>query len=246
LVVPHDVEAVLTAVRTRGYCVVEGLIPESEAEALRLLTAGLAASERDDHHARLGHQRIIHIAAKDSRFLTPLCHPFVMEVWSRYLGPDFMCSTWTANTVLAGAGKVYWHADHPYWTTPSPYPTWPLCGHVIWCLSDFTLENGATAGFPGSHLRGELPSLEDGWPPEAEVLTAPKGSVIFAEGAWWHTSTPNRTGEDRHALLAAYIRPFCIPQEPMDFQLADITQPSELVLRLFGAALYRPRIDKAY
>jgi ectoine hydroxylase-related dioxygenase (phytanoyl-CoA dioxygenase family) len=100
---------------------------------------------------------VLHILAKDPVFIEALVHPLVLAVWRKYLTEDLICSTFTANTLWPGAVEQYWHADHPYWTLTPPWPTIPLAGQCIWFLDDFTVENGATAGIPGSHRANRLP-----------------------------------------------------------------------------------------
>jgi ectoine hydroxylase-related dioxygenase (phytanoyl-CoA dioxygenase family) len=247
LIAPKDVQAVLSAIRTRGYCAVENVLSQAETTELSKALDEIIAQERDINPPRNGHVRTVHIAAKNPVFIPPVYNQFALDVVQEYLGVDCICSTWTANTVVGNGGEIYWHTDYPYWTMAEPYPLWPLCLHVMWCLNDFTRHNGATAGIPGSHLRPHLPkALGSTWPDEAEIVECSAGSVIFAEGAWWHTSTKNTTSDDRHVLLGAYIRPFCIPQEPLNLQLDGIRENNSTFRRLFGSDVYLPLAHQPY
>jgi ectoine hydroxylase-related dioxygenase (phytanoyl-CoA dioxygenase family) len=237
--VEPDVDAVIAEISERGFCVVPSVISTEKTEKLNACLEVIRTLEDGQEIRKLGHQRVLHIAAKNAMFLEPLLHPFVLKVWRKYLGEDMICSTWSANTLYPHSNHMYWHADHPYWTITTPYPTFPLCGQTIWMLDDFTAENGATAGIPGSHRRPYLPDLGHGWSDEAEVLTGTRGSVIMADGAWWHTSTANRTDRPRSALLATYIRSFCVPQEDMRSQLACLKDPSDEIKQLFGSNQYQ-------
>jgi ectoine hydroxylase-related dioxygenase (phytanoyl-CoA dioxygenase family) len=107
-------------------------------------------------------------------------------------------------------------------------------------IDAFTSENGATAGITGSHKRPYLPKLGEEWTDEATVLTGSEGSVILADGAWWHTSRPNVTKRTRRAVLVTYIRSYCVTQEDMRIQLTALDDPPEVVKHLLGEKRYVP------
>jgi ectoine hydroxylase-related dioxygenase (phytanoyl-CoA dioxygenase family) len=237
-----DVGAIARAIEEVGYCVVPAVVPPEQADALRAILDQLRVREARADAAALGHHRVLHIAAKDRQLLELMCHPLVLAVWERLLGPDFVCSTWSANTVLPLAGKTYWHVDHPYWTIAPPYQVDPiLTGQTIWCLDDFTASNGATRFIPGSHRRGHMPAHEADHDHEGVTLAAPRGSVILAHGACWHSMGRNETERPRTAIFGRYARSFIVLQEDMRQQLAALTSPSPLVRRLLGGEQYVPQ-----
>jgi ectoine hydroxylase-related dioxygenase (phytanoyl-CoA dioxygenase family) len=234
----QQVDEIIAQIQKVGFCVIPDVLPTPQVEELRSILEAILYLEAGDNKLPSGHQRVLHLALKHEAFLEPLCHPLVLAVWRKYLGKDMICSSWSSNTLWPGCTEIYWHVDHPYWTFEPPYPL-ALSAHTFFMLDDFTEENGATAAIPGSHARGHLPLLERQWPDDAVLLTGTHGSVIMADGAWWHTSTPNRTQHMRSTLLAKYIRPYCIPQEDMRFQLERLENPGELISYLFGAKQYQ-------
>lgn len=235
----QQVDDIIAQLRKVGFCVIPDVLPEAQVDALHTILETLIHQEAPRTKQPSGHQRVLHLALKHPAFLEPLCHPLVLAVWRKYLGKDMICSGWSANTLWPGCTDLNWHVDHPYWTFDAPYPL-ALSGHTFFMLDDFTEENGATAGIPGSHIWARLPTLERKWHDDAVLLTGKRGSLIMAEGAWWHTSTPNRTEGMRSALLAKYIRSYCLPQEDMRFQLERMKNPSETIAQLFGANQYKP------
>ncbi|MFF5285370.1 phytanoyl-CoA dioxygenase family protein [Streptomyces sp. NPDC013171] len=239
-------DSAVRAIGERGCLLVENLLPGPAVDRMRESLERLLYAEKQRNLHPGGHQRVLHLLAKDPVFLDALVHPFVLAVWRRYLGEDLICSTFSANTLWPGSVEQYWHADHPYWTLTPPWPAVPLAGQCIWFLDDFTVENGATAGIPGSHRANRLPDMGESWCDEGEILTGPRGSVIFADGAWWHTSRPNRSTESRSALLITYTHTFCVPQEDMRAQLAALADPSDLVVELLGGKQYQSRRDFPY
>ncbi|MCS3394002.1 phytanoyl-CoA dioxygenase family protein [Burkholderia thailandensis] len=234
------IDNVLEQVRETGFCVIESLLPREFTYRVRGILTKLQRIERHRNLQPSGHQRILHLLIKDAIFSELLCHPLVLAIWRRQLGDDMVCSTMTANALLPGSTEQYWHADYPYWTMQQPYPVFPLSGQVIWMIDAFTEENGGTAGIAGSHRRGHLPDMGRDWCDDATILTGSPGSAVIADGAWWHTSRPNRSRRTRYAVLASYIRSYCVTQEDMSMQLAAIPEPSPLVQQLLGARRYVP------
>lgn len=240
-------ERILDSVHEYGFCIVPSLISSEQVGRLRGIVHELLARESGPDADRLGHRRVLHLAAKHEAFVELLCHPVALAFCEKYLGPDFVCSTWTSNTVLAGGGSTYWHVDHPYWTIAPPYPVQPaLTAHVIWCLDEFSERNGATKFIAGSHRRTQLPAHNGNYDHEAVTVEAPSGSVIFAHGACWHSGGRNTTGEPRTAIFGRYARSFIIPQEDMKAQLAAIKSASPLVERLLGGKQYVPQRSLPY
>jgi hypothetical protein len=239
--VQHDTAGILRAIRRCGFCLVPDLISRRQAQQLATLMRRLLREERDANLRPNGHQRILHLATKDYRFIDLVTHPLLVEVWRRYLGEDMICSSLTGNALWPGCTEQYWHVDHPYWTMTQPYPVrLPLAAQTIWMINDFTVENGATAGIAGSHKKPRLPELGPTWTDKATIFTGTCGSAILMDGALWHTSRPNLTTGIRCAVLVKFIRGFCVPQEDMRAQLAGIEASSDTVQQLFGAKQYIP------
>lgn len=240
------VERAVATIREVGFCVIPNVLRRDRCDAIRTALGKLTRAEKQVNLLPSRHQRVMHLLAKDAIFVELLCSPFVLDVWRRYLGPDMICSTMSANVLWPHSTELYWHVDHPYWTMAQPYSTYPLSGQAIWMIDDFTVANGATAGIAGSHKLPHLPALGEEWTDDATILTGARGSVILADGAWWHTSRPNTTSRSRSAVLATYIRSYCVTQEDMRAQLAMLKRPSKLVKHLLGGNQYQARTELPY
>jgi ectoine hydroxylase-related dioxygenase (phytanoyl-CoA dioxygenase family) len=241
------VESILSAVHELGFCVVPDVLPREHARQLRNIVDQLRNSEAQTDAEPAGHQRVLHLGAKHPVFVDLMCHPIAMAFCEKYLGADFVCSTWTSNTALQGTDLTYWHVDHPYWTIAPPYPVDPpLTAHAIWCLDDFSETNGATKFIPGSHRRTSLPAHNGDFNSEGVAVEAPAGSLILAHGAAWHSAGRNRTDQPRTAVFGRYARSFIVLQEDMRRQLAAIANPSPLVERLLGKNQYTPQRGLPY
>jgi len=128
-----------------------------------------------------------------------------------------------------------WHSDFPYlWGGTDRVPIGPSSDLVLgiqrnYCVSDFTLENGATVFKLGSHALNQGPPgewgvnrsygrrgyrAEHGLPyegPEAAAVEAPAGSILIYDARTWHRAGVNRTPHKRGAILNAVTPMFIIP-----------------------------------
>lgn len=238
-----DTDHVISEVDDRGYCILPNVISPGEADRARAALELILQKEITEEERQNCHQRVGAIAIKHPVFLDLMCHPLIVDIWKRYLGEDVVCSTWTSNTIYPGHDKIGWHADYPYWSITSPWPTGNLAGQTVWLLDDFTEENGGTGVVPYSHKKGHLPEEPRNlWRDDGEILTGERGSVIVGHGAWWHTARPNCSARPRSCLLGMYMRPCVITQEDMRAQLDKLQTPSDLAKQLLCGNIYQPRI----
>lgn len=77
--------------------------------------------------------------------------------------------------------------------------------NVVWCLIDFTKENGTTLLWPGSHRSCEVPDPEIS---DAGIIhvNALAGSAIIWDAALWHQGGINRSESPRWTVIAYYQR----------------------------------------
>lgn len=111
-------------------------------------------------------------------------------------------------------GPIVLHQDFPYWKDLTP-----IAGRVATAmlfLDDATIENGCLEVVPGSHREGlQQRRAVDGFgslemdPERYDAsrlvpLEVTAGAVAFFGPFLVHRSLPNRTGDDRRALLYSY------------------------------------------
>jgi len=111
-------------------------------------------------------------------------------------------------------GPIVLHQDFPYWSDVSPVAARITTAMVF--LDDSTLENGCLEVVPGSHREGEQPrravegfgkmEMDPGHYDASRLvpLEVGAGSVVFFGPFLVHRSLPNRSGDDRRALLYSY------------------------------------------
>jgi hypothetical protein len=134
-----------------------------------------------------------------------------------------------------------WHRDFPYQHFISDQP---LGINALYCVDDFTIENGATFVLPGSQKVGAFPSVEY-IQRHAVQLEAPAGSYILMDCMLYHAGGPNSTLEPRRAVNQVFNIPFFKQQ----INLANNLKRQEYSQReqeILGFHLQEPASVSAY
>lgn len=199
-----------------GIAILEGVLSESQVnvysdELLRIAeferrTSQMGAFNPTDE----GTQRVWNLPSRSPLFCELVEHPTALHMVKASIGWPALLSNLSANITLPGSGEMPLHADQSL--SPLPWDR-PHSVNLIWCLSDFTDELGATRIVPGSHMLNR-PAGED----DQSVRTAPAeakaGSLIVMEGRMWHKTGSNRTKDGRRlGVFGYYTLPIFIPQE---------------------------------
>jgi len=131
-------------------------------------------------------------------------HPLVMEVMDRLLLP--MCKRYrlhVTNGIRVGPdeSQQMLHRDDELFRGYIPHDGRQILTNMIWALSDFTAENGATRIVTGSHTWSE-----DAMPDEDQFVQAemPRGSLVLYMGSTFHGAGRNTTDLPRTGVLFGY------------------------------------------
>jgi ectoine hydroxylase-related dioxygenase (phytanoyl-CoA dioxygenase family) len=112
------------------------------------------------------------------------------------------------NGVINPPGETYnqgaWHRDLPYQHYVSSSP---LAVNALFCVDDFTLENGATFVLPASHKAMNAPS-ESYVRRHALQIEARAGQFILLDCMLFHSGGFNRTDKERRAVNHVYTIPY--------------------------------------
>src|SRR3989440_4048085 len=140
-----DLDAAKGRLDADGYVVVEDALDTELLERLRTRLVEQAAGERVAGVAHLewdgANQRLWQLPAKGAVFLELLLHPLIDETMGHLLGQSFLLSSLTANIAGRGGDEMFLHSDQGYVSFSTAKP---VVANVMWMLSDFTEENGAT------------------------------------------------------------------------------------------------------
>lgn len=236
----RDLDAAKANLDESGYCVIAGVMPDDLRERLRTRLVEQAAAEREaaiDHLQDGNTQWVANVLNKGAAFLELLtCADESHEMVRHVLGDDYVLSC--SNAPIAGPGnsRMAMHADQ-FWTPsldgdrPSPRlgdirfsnvaksaevepqrSRFPACMvTLMWTVTDFTVDNGATLFVPGSHRSGMQPQHDAPFR-DAVPAEAPAGSLILWEGRTWHATGVNRTAaEFRLGVTQNFVAPMIRP-----------------------------------
>lgn len=173
-----------------------------------------------------------------------ICHERILEIVHHFLAP--WCDSVQLNTTQAiaidpGAPAQAPHRDQDMCHGPKGEMEYLL--NVIWPLTPFHPDNGATRLWPGSHgsaaIEGDAPHEEQAVSP----VLAP-GSALLFPGSTLHGAGANRSGSARRAAVIGYslgwLKPYENPWLAYPPQVARHFS-SELA-KLAGYVQHRPNL----
>ncbi len=121
-----------------------------------------------------------------------------------------------------------WHRDLPYQHFVSSQP---LAINALFCVDDFTFENGATFVLPASHKAEAFPS--GNYVQRSAVQVAAKaGSFILLDCMVFHAGGFNATTKARRAINHLYNIPFFKQQIniPMNINITNLSAEAKNIL----------------
>ena len=156
-----------------------------------------------------------------------VANPFAVQIMRSAMG-DIRCSFIHTNTACPGSGYQPIHRDTPTLFGIHNAPTPIIHAVVNIPLIPFTLENGATEVWPGTHwivddCEADGAMLEERarfFPSQRTVL--PVGALVVRDLRMWHRGVPNPGTELRTMMAIVYQRAFVheeacnIPQTTWD------------------------------
>lgn len=142
-----------------------------------------------------------------------IAHPISRQILEIILGPGYRSSFHNTNTSFPESGTQPVHRDNGFLfgnRTVSGQPCAQVVANV--CLCDFTLENGATELWPGTHWipdpvdwqSGDLETRSRGLP--SIRLVEPAGTLVLRDLRLWHRGMPNGTTSERSMTATVYQR----------------------------------------
>ena len=212
-------EQTLLHLRIDGYCVIEGIIPPGEVDAVResmvntlvSITDKNATSESMDKGSFLNFNQSIAPYLADRRIMDVAEAIFGPHVRAR--GHSIVVRHPTPDREARRAGL---HAEYPFYGgleahVHPPFPDAVMGLQSIWFLTPFTPDNGATYVVPGSHRLDTNPHMSDigvdfgeTYPTEMQAL-GDAGSVLVWDNRLWHTTGFNFSDKDRVFFTTTYV-----------------------------------------
>ncbi|MEL7214427.1 MAG: phytanoyl-CoA dioxygenase family protein [Pseudomonadota bacterium] len=200
------------------------IMAQSEADAAKATHFQGAAEAEGTLNLQ---RRVWNLLAKGEVFSTMAAHPVLMAALRAFLGSEFIMGSIAANRILPGGPGQEPHVDYPYWDfhAPGTHPmglnaSFPMNAQVSVILDPFTEDSGATAYVPGTQTELRYPSDADRFYERAERMLGEPGDVVIFFGAIWHCAMPNRSQQERNAVLIQYLPKWVKPMEDMPASLS--------------------------
>jgi hypothetical protein len=233
----------------QGYAIIKDLVP---ADLIATLSADLAPqfantgfSEGSFSGAET--RRFAGLLKRSSHAASLVEHDLSLKIAEDMLGPwcDHISLNLTQAIELApGAASQVPHRDQDMW---------PCSGfvdrergmefliNVMWPLSDFTQDNGATLVWPGSHRRQDELLIA---PEEAIMAEMEPGSALVFLGSTLHAAGANHTALPRRGVIISYclgwLKPYELPWLAYPPEVAR--QFPQSLARLAGYRVHRPNL----
>lgn len=221
-----------------GYAVVDGGYSPSEisdfsdtfdlAHEKYLAHFGLERLEKidEDHTIRV-------LFLQDERFLSLATNTIVRNIITKMIG-GLHILTQQNGIINPPNGKKYnqgaYHRDLPYQHVVFSRP---LAINALYCIDDFTVENGATVVLPASHKQEKFPSAP--FISENQIqLTAPAGSFLLLDCMCYHSGSSNMTSIARRAVNHVYGIPLLRQQIDLPSLLGEEFTQNEELRNLLG------------
>ena len=235
-----NINGVLAELKTNGVAMVPDLLNSAGVKGIRDNLAPFlerGESGRNDFEG-LDTQRVYTLVARGKVQQDLVEHPVIIEVLDQLLKPNYLLSANQAINIHPGETAQNFHSDDPFYPLPRPRP--PISISVIWAITDFTEENGATDFAKGSHTLGaSVPEFAES-DITPGVMSA--GSCMIYYGTTLHRGGNNKSSAARLGISNQYCEPWARTQE--NFFLAvphdRVRTMSEQVQSLLGYSIYPP------
>ena len=206
----------ISELKKDGYTIVPNAISQADVAEMLEVSKEMISSESEVGH-RVGSQspnkQSVHaIVGKHPFFHEFFLNEPALQIVRHMIGKDAVLYDANIRVPMpTGSGErrsgFHVHVDREdYSVVPfAGGKHYPVAMNVTWPMVDFTLENGATLVWPGTHLSCEVPE-PDVRPPGHVYVEVPTGTAVIWDAALWHAGGVNCGKHPRYSVLAYYQR----------------------------------------
>ncbi|WP_343517802.1 phytanoyl-CoA dioxygenase family protein [Sphingomonas sp.] len=228
---PASAERWSEALLEQGYCIIRGALPKATVSALDENLADDFARTPFCQGGFYGAttKRFGRLLIRSRHAASLVQHETMLGIADKVLSPwcdRIQLNVTQAIAIHPGAPSQLPHRDQDMWRAPAGAAEYLI--NVIWPLTAFTAENGATVIWPNSHGANALAPEPTSEPLAAEM--APGDALLFL-GSTLHGAGANRTAEVRRGIVVGYSLGWLKPYENQ-----HLAYPPE-VARTFPPAL---------
>lgn len=229
-------DEVAQSLRANGYAIVDELAPVALMQQIGEEMAAYVEESPWGRDAYLGKltRRSGSLVARSPASRELVMHPLVLDVVGKFLSKaaSFQLQLTQIISVYPGSPAQKLHQDQTIWDFfPFPDDYEPQC-NLLWALSDYTAENGATRIVPDSQYERVKDYVES----DSLPAVMKPGSALFYSGKIYHGAGHNQSEGVRQAVNITYAAGW-LRQEENQYLSCPIeiarTLPEDL-LRLMG------------
>lgn len=239
-----DPPTALDLLRSNGYVIFDRLLSEERVDRVcEELEPWFAATPhcQGDFYG-WATTRLGSVLLKSQASHELVMHPLMLSIMDEVLRPH--CDWYQLNLTQGvrlhpGQRQQVPHRDEEMW--PNQKNGIEYLVNVMWALSEFTADNGATLLWPRSQFRGLSRNID---PTQAVVGSMPRGSALVYLGSVTHCGGANRSEKPRTGLIFSYSLGWLKPYEnPFLSYPPSIAKTFPPALRdLIGYRIHRPNL----
>ena len=157
-------------------------------------------------------EQMFYVLLEDPVFEEAIMHEVPLTLITYLLGENILLSSLSGMLRGPGSPALDLHTD--MLLAPSQYPAYAQVANATWTLTNYSVEDGSTCFWPGSHKFCRRPvSSEVADTSNLVPVVAPPGSLIIWHGNTWHGSLARKNAGLRMQLIAVYCRSYFFPHE---------------------------------
>ena len=239
-----DATTALDLLRSQGYVIFDRLLSEETADRIRAeLEPWFAATPpcQGDFYG-WATTRLGSVLLKSPSSHDLVLHPLMLSIMNAVLAPH--CDWYQLNLTQAvrlhpGQRQQVPHRDEEMW--PCHKNGVEYLVNVMWALSEFTADNGATLLWPRSQFHRLSRQIE---PAQAVTAVMPRGSALVYLGSITHCGGANRSAHPRTGIIFSYSLGWLKPYEnPFLSYPPKVAKTFPPALRdLIGYRIHRPNL----
>jgi hypothetical protein len=240
-----DVEQACESIRHLGFAAIDGGYSPRWLEALSEAFERARLRHDSEHGGREAltaideHNTIRLPLSYEPMFLELVANAKILDICRRLIAGYVVLNQQNGVINPPHSGRYNqgaWHRDLPYQHFVSSRP---LAINALFCLDQFTIENGATKVLPASHRQEAFPS-DDFVQSQATPVTAPAGSFIVLDCMTFHSGGINVTDRPRRAVNHIYSIPLLRQQIDLPGALGETFVTDGELRKLLGYGLRTP------
>lgn len=227
-----------------GYCIIPDLLDPARIAALDSDLAERFARTPFCEGPFYGEttKRFGRLLARSAHAAELVLHPRILAIAEQVLSPwcdRIQLNVAQAIAVHPGAPEQLPHRDQDMWAGPKGEIEYLV--NVIWPLTAFRADNGATRVWPGSHGKAALEPFSSESPVAAEMKP---GSALVFLGSTLHGAGANTTGSVRRGIVIGYSLGWLKPYENqwLAYPPSVARRFPPVLAALAGYAQHRPNL----